>query len=325
MIDYQRFQAFMQYMGVSWVDDSLIRNAVEKLSNPDNRDLLRWNGVLEQIGLFPQATIQMRNGQLCIDNDTMPLSESRAAELRSLLKTLCPWRKGPVTIHGIHIDTEWRSDFKWERVAPHISPLRGRVVLDVGCGNGYHCFRMACDGATAVLGVDPFMLSNMQFWAMTSLTEQNNVCVLPIGVDDVPMQECFHTVFSMGLLYHRKSPIDHLFQLKGVLKPGGEVVLETLVIEGADDEVLVPKDRYAMMRNVWFIPSIKSLEAWMTRVGFTHVRVVDVTQTTFEEQRKTEWMTFDSLADFLHPTNPNLTREGYPAPLRATFIASKPG
>ena len=324
MINYTPFQKFMQSMSVSWVDDALLTNALSRLTSANNRDLVRWNAALSQIGQFPTAKFSVRNGLLCIDNDSATFSEQQIQRLTTYLKELCPWRKGPVQIHSIHIDTEWRSDFKWERVAPHISPLRGRVVLDVGCGNGYHCFRMAADGATAVLGVDPFMLSNMQFWAMTCLTSQDNVCVLPIGVDDVPMQECFHTVFSMGLLYHRKSPIDHLFQLKGVLRPGGEVVLETLVIEGQNGEVLVPEDRYAMMRNVWFIPSIRTLEAWMKRVGFIQVRVVDVTQTTFEEQRKTEWMTFDSLPDFLDPQNPNLTIEGYPAPLRAVIIAQKP-
>ncbi len=324
MIDYQPLKKFLNHhMGVAWVDDALIAAAREKLTDTGNRDIVRWNEALLALHAFPGGTLHVTDGRLCIDDDTIRLSSAGVAELIDILRQFSPWRKGPIYIHGIHIDTEWRSDFKWERVAPHISPLWGRVVLDVGCGNGYHCFRMAQDGAAAVLGVDPFMLSNMQFWAMTHFAGQNNVCVLPIGVDDVPMAEHFHTVFSMGLLYHRKSPIDHLFQLKGVLKPGGEVVLETLVIDGGEGEVLVPGDRYAMMRNVWFIPSVKSLEAWMKRVGFENVRVVDVTRTTVAEQRKTEWMTFDSLADFLDPTDRTLTVEGYPAPLRAVLVANK--
>lgn len=306
------------------MDDALVQAATRRLTNPNNRDVARWNATLMELASFPGGNMRMDDGRLCIDGAIPPLNKVQRQNLTLLLKELCPWRKGPVFIHDIHIDTEWRSDFKWERVAPHISPLPGRVVLDVGCGNGYHCFRMAMDGAAVVLGVDPFMLSNMQFWAMTAFARQKNVCVLPIGVDDVPMQECFHTVFSMGLLYHRKSPIDHLFQLKGVLKPGGEVVLETLVIEGENGQLLVPEDRYAMMRNVWFIPSVPSLEVWMTRVGFVDVRVVDVTSTTFEEQRRTDWMTFDSLADFLDPNDASRTIEGYPAPVRAIFVATKP-
>ncbi len=62
----------------------------------------------------------------------------------------------------------------------------------------------------------------------------------------------------MGVLYHRRSPVDHLYQLKSTLRPSGELVLETLIIDGDEQTVLLPKDRYARMRsNVWFIPSVE--------------------------------------------------------------------
>ncbi|MBN2672981.1 MAG: tRNA 5-methoxyuridine(34)/uridine 5-oxyacetic acid(34) synthase CmoB [Deltaproteobacteria bacterium] len=309
---------------LKWVSSALTQEATKKLTLQSNRDLVRWNDALQRIASVSAEPMHITDGQLCVGNDTHPVASHVCEFLEAALKQLCPWRKGPFWVHGIHIDTEWRSDLKWERVKPHISELTYRTVLDVGCGNGYHCFRMALDGAKTVIGVDPFLLSNMQFWAMTALSGQSNVCVLPLGVDDVPQTESFDTVFSMGLLYHRKSPIDHLFQLKGFLRPGGEMVLETLVIEGKEGEVLVPRDRYAMMRNVWFVPSIESLHAWILRVGFQDVRLVDVTRTSYEEQRSTSWMTFDSLKDFLDPDDTSRTREGYPAPLRAVFIAQKP-
>lgn len=307
-----------------WLDDEVAMELEEKLQSTTNKDFIRWNGVLDKIATVHPGSMTVRDGKLHIESSKDLLDESSQQELASLLKQLCPWRKGPYYVHGIHLDTEWRSDFKWERVAPHISPLKYRTVLDVGCGNGYHCFRMAEDGAQAVVGVDPFILSVMQFRAVHLLSTQQRVCILPLSVDDVPQKQWFDTVFSMGLLYHRKSPIDHLFQLKGFLRPGGEMVLETLVIEGENGQVLVPKNRYAMMRNVWFVPSIESLRSWIERVGFVDVRLVDVNQTTFEEQRRTEWMSFDSLSDFLDPLDANLTQEGYPAPRRAVFVATKP-
>jgi len=64
------------------------------------------------------------------------------------------------------------------------------------------------------------------------------------------------------------------------------------------------------------------LVSWMTRCGFKNIRVVDVNQTSLEEQRATPWMTFNSLKDFLDPDDINLTMEGLPAPRRATFIAT---
>jgi tRNA (mo5U34)-methyltransferase len=98
--------------------------------------------------------------------------------------------------------------------------------------------------------------------------------------------------------------------------------LETLIIDGCLGEALVPEGRYANMRNVWFIPSCQTLMSWMKRCGFENIRLVDVTVTSTEEQRSTDWMTFNSLKDFLGPDNPALTIEGLPAPKRAIVIAN---
>jgi len=238
---------------------------------------------------------------------------------------LHPWRKGPYNIFGNFIDTEWRSDWKWNRLKEHISALQNKKVLDVGCGNGYHCWRMLGEGAKSVIGVDPFMLSIFQFNAINHFVKNNSLWLLPIKMENFPEQtKFFDTVFSMGVLYHRRSPFDHLYELRDALHSKGELVLETLVIDGKLGEVLVPEERYAQMRNVWFIPSTLTLESWLKKSGFKNIRLVDVTPTTVEEQRKTEWMKFDSLNDFLSPSDSTKTIEGYPAPKRAIFIANTP-
>lgn len=101
-------------------------------------------------------------------------------------------------------------------------------------------------------------------------------------------------------------------------------MLETLVIEGDVNQVLLPEDRYAKMRNVWFIPSADAICHWLTRCGYRNVKLVDVNVTSLEEQRSTEWMQYESLKDFLDPENPSITVEGYPAPTRAVFTANMP-
>jgi tRNA (mo5U34)-methyltransferase len=78
------------------------------------------------------------------------------------------------------------------------------------------------------------------------------------------------------------------------------------------------------MRNTWFIPSTGLLETWLKRCGFRDVRIADVSVTSPDEQRRTEWMFFESLADFLDPDDSTLTIEGHPAPRRATLIARCP-
>lgn len=242
-----------------------------------------------------------------------------------LIKRFHPWRKGPYSLFDIHLDTEWRSDWKWDRVLPHLSPLGGRRVLDVGGGNGYHGWRMLGEGADLVLGIDPTLVFTMQYQLINHFIGSDQHFVVPIGIEHMPHNlGWFDTVFSMGVLYHRKSPLSHLLELRSCLKPGGELVLETLIIEGGPGMTLMPEERYAKMRNVWFIPSVDTMLLWLRRCGFKNARCVDVDVTSLDEQRQTEWMTFESLSDFLDPDDRSKTIEGYPAPMRGIFIADAP-
>ena len=243
--------------------------------------------------------------------------------LRQSLKGLMPWRKGPYQLADVHIDCEWRSDLKWQRVLPHLDSLKGHRILDVGCGNGYHCWRMLAEQPDLVLGIEPSVLFNLQFQAINKYIDADNLHLLPIGIEAMPDRLAwFDTVFSMGVLYHRRSPMDHLMQLHDLLVKGGQLCLETLVIEGEQGQILVPGERYARMRNVWFIPSVEELVHWLSRCGFGHIKVVDESITTISEQRQTEWMQFESLEKCLDIENPEITVEGYPAPRRAVLIAT---
>jgi tRNA (mo5U34)-methyltransferase len=283
-------------------------------------DLQRWQSALEALPELVPTRIDLVES-FTLDNDCD--AETRV-QLHKALMGLSPWRKGPFDVFGVHVDTEWRSDWKWSRVSPHLD-LKGKRVLDVGCGNGYYQWRMLGAGADSVIGVDPNWLFFCQFQAIQRYLPDLPAWHLPFALEDLPANlEGFDTVFSMGVLYHRRSPIDHLLALKDCLVKGGELVLETLVVEGDAQQVLVPEDRYAQMRNVWFLPSVPALELWLRRAGFVDVRCVDVSITTVEEQRGTDWMRFQSLSDYLDPADHSRTVEGLPAPMRAVIVARKP-
>ncbi|MFN2381922.1 MAG: tRNA 5-methoxyuridine(34)/uridine 5-oxyacetic acid(34) synthase CmoB [Guyparkeria sp.] len=250
-----------------------------------------------------------------------PASPGLEANLRDLI----PWRKGPYDLFGVSIDTEWRSDLKWDRLIDRIQPLAGRRVLDIGSGNGYHLWRMLGAGADFALGVDPTWVFVAQFHAVAHLLGETRAGIIPTTLERFPHRPRFDTVFSMGVLYHRRDPFTHLGELKACLRPGGELVLETLVVEGDATTILTPADRYAGMRNVWFLPSPAAVIGWLKRMGFVDPELIDVTVTTAEEQHRSDWFgDRQSLADFLDPDDPSRTREGLPAPRRAIITARCP-
>lgn len=323
MIELKELQNWLTHAGMPYWAEQLPAQIEKGLDPKRYGDLAKWQAAIAhlpevQISSYSVETPTVRIG---VSDD---LDATTRSHLPGVLKQLHPWRKGPFELFGVHINTEWRSDWKWDRLKPHIQSLQGRNVLDVGCGNGYHCWRMLGEGAERVIGIDPTPLFVMQFEAVKRYVPHAPVHVLPLGIDDVPENlNAFNTVFSMGVLYHRRSPLDHLLQLRGCLHTGGELVLETLVIEGDEQDCLIPKERYACMGNVWFIPSTAMLMLWLARCKFKNIRLVDVNITSTEEQRSTEWMTFQSLADFLDPDDFATTIEGYPAPRRAIIVAEK--
>jgi tRNA (mo5U34)-methyltransferase len=235
---------------------------------------------------------------------------------------LHPWRKGPLRLAGLKIETEWRSDWKWDRIAPHID-LRAQRVLDIGSGNGYFGLRMLGAGAKFVVGIDPTILFVMQWLACRHFSGEIPNYVLPLAVEELPdIPVGLDTVFSMGVLYHRKDPAHHLKRIQSMLKNGGTMVLETLVLPKSRKEaLLVPGSRYARMRNVWAIPGTKRLLSWVREAGFRTAQVVDLTPTTTLEQKTTDWMRFESLEQALDPLDRSVTVEGLPAPVRAMVIA----
>ncbi|MCK5871278.1 MAG: tRNA 5-methoxyuridine(34)/uridine 5-oxyacetic acid(34) synthase CmoB [Methylococcales bacterium] len=324
MDDYQFVYALLEATGNTQWRAQLPQQIAEAFCFNRHGASAKWQSIIETLDFSIPSRCFLNQNQVQIGVKEDLNTEQRQA-LKTQLMTFHPWRKGPFSLFGLHIDSEWRSDWKWQRLENQISPLKNRLVLDVGCGNGYHCWRMLGAGAKTVIGIDPTLINVMQFHFIKKLCGHVPIYVLPITLEMLPAEtRLFDTVFSMGVLYHRRSPIDHLFALKDTLRSGGELILETLIIEGQLGESLMPEGRYAKMRNVWFLPSCKTLMGWMKRCGFQNIRLIDVTQTSIEEQRSTEWMTFFSLKNFLDPSNKDLTCEGLPAPKRAIFLANCP-
>jgi len=323
-IDVDHLRACLNVSPLAAHVDAIIDATNAVITDRRHGDLPRWKAGLNALPTrqdVDDLVLELNADTVAARFSTAGLFDNEE-NLSDRLKRLSPWRKGPFQIGDVFIDTEWRSDWKWQRIKEALSPLKDRCVLDVGCGNGYHLWRLKAAGAHTVLGVDPSALFVIQFLAMQRYVQDATVNLLPLTMEQFKAADAFDTVLSMGVLSHRRDPMEHLKQLKDCLKPGGELLLETLVLPGDKNQVMNIEGRYARMRNVWQLPSTARVQDWLADVGFSDSRLVSSSDTSTDEQRTTEWMPFESLSEALDPTERSLTIEGHPRPCRAVFVAT---
>ncbi|WP_395375279.1 tRNA 5-methoxyuridine(34)/uridine 5-oxyacetic acid(34) synthase CmoB [Marinicella sp. W31] len=303
---------------VSQITSQLRALTQARLSDPRQGDLPKWLGAYQQLPDTQDVRVMLDDGVILRSD----MSAEQSELLQQALRQMIPWRKGPFDFFNVLVDAEWRSDQKWQRLKPHLPELTDKTILDIGCGNGYYMLRMAAHDPRLICGIEPGVLQNIQFWSAEKYAE-TGAAVFPLKFEALPAgPPCFDVVFSMGVLYHRKSPLEHLEHIQKLLRKNGTLLLETLVVEGDETTCLIPQGRYAQMRNVWFLPSVPMLSLWLQRLGFKNVECVDVSYTTVEEQRSTDWMLFHSLPEFLDQKT-GKTMEGHPPPMRAIIKACK--
>lgn len=323
MTEYESLLHGLEQAGLGGWRASIEPVLRERLSTKSHGDFDRWRSAVADLPEVADTKIELDTAAVAATSKS--IAAEQREKIRDALMRLSPWRKGPFRLHGIALDAEWRCDLKWDRLAGAISPLGKKRVLDVGCGNGYYAYRMIGAGARLVIGIDPTLLYMMQFFALNHFLRVPTIQVLPLRLDEVPAPETgFDATFSMGVLYHQRNPAEHLAQLRAMLRAGGELVLDTLIFPGDEKLVYRPEGRYARMRNVWALPTRAALEDWLRDAGFDGIRLANVSETTMQEQRSTEWMPFESLREALDPQDPTHTIEGLPAPLRALLTCKSP-
>ena len=286
---------------LSWKNIVPYQEAIQLLPSYDNIDFTLGDAV-----------------KINIDN----LSLEEAVQIEETARLMMPWRKGPFQINTLFIDSEWQSQIKYNLLEPHFN-LKDKIVGDIGCNNGYYLFRMLSQNPKRLIGFDPSAIYYSQFQFINHFIKSNIVYEL-LGVEHVEFYEYkFDTLFCLGVLYHRSDPVAMLKSLFKGLNKGGELILDTFMIDGEEEICLTPKDRYSKIPNIYFIPTVNALKNWCYRAGFGKVEVLETMVTASNEQRKTEWIETQSLEDFLDPEDETKTVEGYPAPKRVYIKAVK--
>jgi len=287
------------------------------------KGFLRYQKALAELSRY-QAQHVDASGDAVIIGAADEVDEEKRLGIESCLRQFMPWRKGPFSIFGIEIDAEWQSQRKWNRLAPMLPDLRGKIIADIGCNNGYYLFKMSELQPKLALGFEPVAQHYYCFKALNAMAGRENLDIALFGVEHISLfPACFDVIFMMGILYHRSSPLDCLRDAMTALRPGGTLMVESQIIPGEQPVALFPETTYAKAPGTWFIPTARCLENWLLRAGFEDIVPFRRHPMSSEEQRRSDWMTFESYADFLDPDNPSLTREGYPAPWRLFIRARK--
>lgn len=252
------------------------------------------------------------------------IEETQREWVQKQMAIIGKWRKGPFNLFGTEVDAEWRSDKKWDRIEDCLGNLSGKDVLDIGCSNGYFCYRLMQLGARSILGIDPVFRTACQFEFLHRLAgSPSQIEFAPLGVNDLAgSTKRYDRILYLGILYHHKNMIEQLELLKSLLNEKGRLIIETIGIPGDDERFFVPPGRYAQMRNVWFLPTKNALRTLLERVGFKSIELIsDVWEREFE-QRATIHCQGPSYKDFVS-SDGLLTIEGHPAPERFIFQVTR--
>jgi len=291
--------------------------------NQDKAGFLRYRQPMQSVQHLRASSCDF-SGDVVRIGSAADLEPGEQHQVEAVLRGFMPWRKGPFSIFGIDIDAEWRSERKWNRIVPVLPDLKGKIIADIGCNNGYYMFRMAAYQPELVLGFEPYVQHYYTFKTLNAFAAQSRLRTELLGIEHLHLfPHCFDVIFCLGILYHRPSPVEALRDLHGALKPGGLLIVESQAIPGDEPVALFPDNTYAKVPGTWFVPTAACLRNWMTRTGFQGVELFCDHAMSSTEQRPTAWMTFESYQDFIDKHNPARTIEGYPAPRRVFFKATK--
>jgi len=270
--------------------------------------------LIQELPKLKSKTLIVDQPELII-GDPDELTEDQMKIFNECINSLKPWKKGPLKLFGTKIDSEWRSDFKWERLQKAIVDidLDGKTICDLGCGNGYFMYRMLEYNPKLVVGIDPNLHAWLEFNLFQRISGVDNLKFEYLRGDVMSsMAGMFDVVFCLGVLYHTPDPIGMLHDIKKSMRAKSTLIVDCQGIDGEDHIALFPKKRYTNMKGVYFLPTLNTLKNWLQRANFNNIKVIFGEELSTEEQRATDWANVRSLRESLDPKDDSKTVEGYP-------------
>ncbi|MDF2985284.1 MAG: methylase involved in ubiquinone/menaquinone biosynthesis [Eubacterium sp.] len=111
---------------------------------------------------------------------------------------------------------------EWHELRKMLPDFRGKRVLDLGCGFGWHCRYAVENGAKSVIGVD---ISQKMLSVAKSKTDTQNIQYICMPIEDIDFSaDSFDVVVSSLTLHYIKSFEDILRKIHKCLSKGGDFI-----------------------------------------------------------------------------------------------------
>lgn len=98
---------------------------------------------------------------------------------------------------------------EWHQLKPLFPPLRGKTLLDLGCGYGWHCNFAAAQGAAEILGID---LSHKMIEEARKRNQANRIRYRVCGIEEYEYPENTWDCVVSNLALHYIENIETIFQ-----------------------------------------------------------------------------------------------------------------
>lgn len=140
--------------------------------------------------------------------------DSHVQDLETGQRFGAAWKEFP------RLDQRYRQQFfDWiHPVGPDF--VKGKVVLEAGCGKGRHAGYLAEAGAKAVFAVD---IGDAVEVAYQNVGRMPGVHVIKSDICHLPFNDSIDFAFSVGVLHHMENPLEGFSELVRCLKPKGAV------------------------------------------------------------------------------------------------------
>ncbi|MCC9085832.1 class I SAM-dependent methyltransferase [Enterococcus faecium] len=139
---------------------------------------------------------------------------------------------------------------EWETLKKMLPDFKGKRVLDLGCGYGWHCIYAMENGASSVVGVD---ISHKMLEVAKGKTHFPQIEYECCAIEDVDFPEESFDVILSSLAFHYVADYENLIKkIYRMLKAGGNLVLQLnilfLLLMEHKTGIITKKEKYCISR-----------------------------------------------------------------------------